>query len=180
MFGEFQQWKDRVVSSVYHIYLCISGPFEIQKLIIGIIYTALGLHMGDEYRDRSFHLISITIILIFWKKKCIGWTKAKFYLIFYLICTIQKNSAQAWTFIGREINTCKHFGSMFTIVRLCNQRGAIQMKRMKNFMMTGWLKNSREVCFGGNNDEEFEDFKRAAFVLTIIKWLTFTRPTHYL
>jgi len=44
-----------------------------------------------------------------------------------------------------------------------------EMKRMKKFMVTGWLENSREACFGGRDDKEFKGFKRAAFVLTFIK-----------
>lgn len=46
MYGEIHQWKDSVMSSRYHIYLCLSQPFETQKLLE---YMALGLYMGDEF-----------------------------------------------------------------------------------------------------------------------------------
>ena len=47
------------------------------------------------------------------------------------------------------------------------------MKRTKKFMMTGGLKNSREACFGGSDNE---DFWRAAFVVTIIERLFHELP----
>ena len=43
---------------------------------------------------------------------------------------------------------------------------------MKAFMITAWLKHSGEGCFRRGDGEEFEDFKLAAFVLTIIRRVT--------
>ena len=47
---------------------------------------------------------------------------------------------------------------------------------MEKFKMTVCLRNSREACYGGSDDEESEDFQRAAFVLTIIKRLFYQLP----
>ena len=68
-----------------------------------------------------------------------------------------------------HIQTC---GSMFTVVTLqlrktnpgscikCHSTEFLKkaMKKMKNFMITGLLKNNGEACFGRSNDKEFEDF----------------------
>ena len=61
--------------------------------------------------------------------------------------------------IKRPFKTQKLFEKMARSIEFLKKA----MKKMKA------LKNSGEGCFRGSDDEEFEDFKLAAFVLTIIR-----------